>query len=105
MDLTDLPAAHRAGLPCAEVRGLTEVDGRESIVFERLRGPSLWDLMTTGATVVDRAMLGDRVVDGDPSVAVQSAARLLLEQAASPPAAETPGRGGRLEGDRLGNDQ
>lgn len=46
-------AVHRAGLPCAEVRGLTEVDGRESIVFERLHGPSLWDLMTTGAAPLD----------------------------------------------------
>ncbi len=40
-------AVHRAGLPCPEVYGLTEVDGRESIVFERLHGPSLWDLMKT----------------------------------------------------------
>ncbi len=38
-------AVHRAGVPCPEVRGLVEVDGRESIVFERIDGPSLWDRM------------------------------------------------------------
>ncbi len=36
---------HAAGLPCPAVRGLVEVDGRESIVFERIDGPSVWDLL------------------------------------------------------------
>ena len=38
-------AVNRAGVPCPEVRGLVEVDGRESIVFERIDGPSLWQTM------------------------------------------------------------
>lgn len=38
-------AVHGAGVPCPEVRGLVEVDGRESIVFERIEGPSLWQAM------------------------------------------------------------
>lgn len=38
-------AVNQAGVPCPEVRGLVEVDGRESIVFERIDGPSLWQTM------------------------------------------------------------
>lgn len=49
-------AVHQAGLPCPEVRGLVEIDDREAIAFERIDGPSLWDLI-----VADPASLDDRV--------------------------------------------
>jgi aminoglycoside phosphotransferase (APT) family kinase protein len=39
-------AAHEAGLPVpAVVEGLIEVDGREGIVFERLEGPTLTEVL------------------------------------------------------------
>lgn len=40
-------AIHQAGAPCPAVRGLVDVNGRESIVFERIDGPSLWEVMVT----------------------------------------------------------
>lgn len=54
-------AVHRAGLPCPEVRGLVELDGRESIVFERIDAPSLWQQILERPDQVDRfaAMLVD----------------------------------------------
>lgn len=36
-------AAHDAGLPVPCVHGLVELEGRPGIVFERVRGPNLWD--------------------------------------------------------------
>jgi hypothetical protein len=47
-------SVHSAGLPCPEVRGLVEVDGRESVIFERVDGPSLWTLILDQPDDVDR---------------------------------------------------
>ena len=33
------------GAPAPEVRGIVEVDGRDAIVFERVHGPSMWELL------------------------------------------------------------
>lgn len=33
---------HSLGVPSPEVRGTIDIDGRESIVFERISGPSMW---------------------------------------------------------------
>ena len=33
------------GLPAPRVRSLVEVDGRPSIVFDRINGPSMWEVM------------------------------------------------------------
>ncbi len=38
-------AAHAAGLPTPAVDGIVDVDGRPGIVFERIDGRSMWDLM------------------------------------------------------------
>lgn len=38
-------AVRSRGVPAAEVRGLVDVDGRSSIVFERLDGLSMWQRM------------------------------------------------------------
>lgn len=38
-------SVRHAGLPCPEVRGLVDVEDRESIIFERIDGPSLWELV------------------------------------------------------------
>lgn len=35
-------AVHSHGLPTPAVRGLEVVDGRESVVFERIDGPTMW---------------------------------------------------------------
>jgi len=37
--------AHAAGLPAPAVDGIVEVDGRPGIVFERIDGRPMWDLM------------------------------------------------------------
>ena len=37
--------ARAAGLPAPAVDGIVEVDGRAGIVFERIDGRSMWDLM------------------------------------------------------------
>ncbi len=53
MEAAFTEAVYLHGLPAPRVHGLIEIDGRESILFERLVGPSMWDVM------VDRP--GDRV--------------------------------------------
>ncbi|MEM9564807.1 MAG: aminoglycoside phosphotransferase family protein [Actinomycetota bacterium] len=52
---------HRAGLPCPAVRDLVDVDGRQSIVFERIDGPSVWDLLRDRPDHIDEhaALLAD----------------------------------------------
>ena len=35
----------RLGAPAPEVRGIVRVDGRDAIVFERVHGPSMWELL------------------------------------------------------------
>ena len=57
-------AVHGRGLPTPAVRGLELVGGRESIVFERIRGPSMWGLIR----------------DGREDVATMAAPRLGLER-------------------------
>lgn len=47
-------AVHGQGLPTPAVRGLEFVQGRESVVFERIDGPSLWDLIRGGAEDVSK---------------------------------------------------
>ncbi len=36
-------AVHGQGLPTPEVRGLEQIEGRDSVVFEHIEGPSLWE--------------------------------------------------------------
>lgn len=38
-------SVHSLGLPTPEVRDVILVDGRDAIVFERIYGPSMWDLL------------------------------------------------------------
>lgn len=38
-------SVHQIGLPTPEVRDMMDVDGRESIVFERIHGPSMWQML------------------------------------------------------------
>lgn len=38
-------AVRRRGVQAPEVRGMIEIDGRESIVFEHVHGPSMWEMM------------------------------------------------------------
>ena len=40
-------AVHEAGLPAPAVEGTVEVDGRSGIVFERVEGPSMLELLTS----------------------------------------------------------
>jgi len=41
------------GVPAPEVRDVIEIDGRPSIVFERIHGPSLWQQMLETPSQVD----------------------------------------------------
>ncbi len=43
-------AVHAVGLPTPEVRDLIKIDGRDSIVFERIEGPSMWQLLLEDPT-------------------------------------------------------
>ncbi len=52
-EITD--AVHRNGLPSPAVRGLEVVDGRESVVFERIDGPSRWQQVRDGSRDVSSA--------------------------------------------------
>jgi len=66
------------GVPAPEVRDVVSVDGRNAIVFERIRGPSLWEEMLAypneaGRRVRDfaeihRALLGVGLPDGIPDL-------------------------------------
>ena len=38
-------AVRDVGAPAPAVRGLLEIEGRDAIVFERVRGPSMWEMM------------------------------------------------------------
>lgn len=38
-------SVHEAGLPTPGVHGTMDVGGRESIIFERIHGPSMWDMV------------------------------------------------------------
>ena len=38
-------AVREVGAPAPAVRGLVEIEGRDAIVFERVLGPSMWELM------------------------------------------------------------
>lgn len=38
-------AVHQVGVRAPEVRGLVDIEGRRSIVFEHIHGPSMWQLM------------------------------------------------------------
>lgn len=38
-------SVHDVGLPTPEVRGMVAIDGRESIIFERIDGPSMWQML------------------------------------------------------------
>lgn len=46
-------AIHRHGLPVPSVRDLTQIDGRASIVFERIDGPSMWQRMLDDPSQID----------------------------------------------------
>lgn len=54
-------AVRSRGVPAAEVRGLVDVDGRRSIVFERLDGVSMWQRMLERPT--DSAALARELAD------------------------------------------
>jgi tRNA A-37 threonylcarbamoyl transferase component Bud32 len=54
-------AVHRAGLPVPAVRDLVEVDGRPSIVFERVDGPSMWEVLLDDPTRLET--LTDQMVE------------------------------------------
>lgn len=41
-------AVHAQGLPTPEVRGIERIEGRDSVVFERIDGPSLWEQIRDG---------------------------------------------------------
>lgn len=45
-------AVHGQGLPTPEVRGLEQVEGRDSVVFEHIEGPSLWEQIRAGTADV-----------------------------------------------------
>lgn len=49
-------AVHEVGAPAPEVREVIQVEGRDAIVFERVRGQSMWELMV--AAPEEGAMLG-----------------------------------------------
>ncbi len=52
-------AVREVGAPAPAVRGLVEIGGRDAIVFERVLGPSLWELMVEsrrGAAEVAREL-------------------------------------------------
>lgn len=51
-------AVHRLGLPTPEVRGVEVVDGRRSIVFERIDGSSLWQEVLDGRRTISSAAAG-----------------------------------------------
>ncbi len=52
-EATFTAAVHALGLPTPEVRGLTQVEGRPAIIFERIFGPSMWELMIDRPNDVD----------------------------------------------------
>lgn len=63
-DLTD--SVRRLGVAAPEMRDVIEVDGRPAIVFERIGGGSLWDLLRSGA--VDAASVGRMLAEVHRSV-------------------------------------
>lgn len=66
-------SVHERGLPTPAVRGLTVVRGRESVVFEHIHGPSMWEQI-------------DGRLDEAASMAVQLAELQLMIHRAKAPA-------------------
>lgn len=85
-------AVHRTGLPCPEVKGLVEIDGRESIVFQRVDGPSMWevirqrpaevercaDLLVQVQRSIHRAVLSPDDRSGLPSIVDRTVSKILV---------------------------
>jgi len=69
-------AVHREGVPAPRVLDLIEVDGRTSVVFERVHGPSMWQQMVdvpadapglaTELASIQRSLLRAGIPDGVP---------------------------------------
>lgn len=51
---------HAAGLPVPATDGVIEVDGRPAVIFERIAGPTMWEVMKERPAEVPR--LADRLV-------------------------------------------
>lgn len=69
-------AVHAQGLPTPEVRGLEQVGGRDSVVFERIDGPSLWQQIRDGSG--DVSALAVRLAEIQLSIHAETAPASLL---------------------------
>ncbi len=47
-------AVHHRGVRTPEVRGLVDIDGRQGIVFEHIKGPSMWQEMMASTADAER---------------------------------------------------
>lgn len=74
------------GVPAPEVRGLTVVDGRRAVIFERIFGPSMWELMldapadvealTREFAEIQRAIQRAGVPDGVPDLVERMSSKI-----------------------------
>lgn len=46
-------AVRELGAPAPEVRGIVQVDGRDAVVFERVHGPSMWEVLVDDPSRAD----------------------------------------------------
>ena len=70
-------AVHREGLPTPAVRGVAVVEGRESVVFERIDGQSMWEQVRDGSRDVSSAAV--ELAEIQLAIHGASAPPLLLE--------------------------